>query len=321
VNNIAELKAYISAKFWTSEQVAAWVRNNFVQRSQVRLDNYTLVLTSNSSLGATIGGGGTIATGGFTFTVPATGTAALLGVTQTFSGVKTFGGGETKFDAGAGALSYLRFLQNAVSKVIIGISNGAGALIAGTVSGDLAIRTNSQKILFSNDDGTTAHLELSGASQPLLRLNSVAGNSAVNRWAIGGTNKALIGVSGTAGGLVPGDAAGDLGVRVVSGQKMLFSTDDGSTKHMELSAGNLWVHSNMSALSITDRTPGYEGDALKELAGIRSKNGEIDHSTLPAFARKDVGGEGGRDLGAMISMLTVAVQQLTARVSELEGKK
>ena len=53
---------------------------------------------------------------------------------------------------------------------------------------------------------------------------------------------------------------------------------------------------------------------------------EIDHSTLPAFARvaleRGAGKqpEEGRDLGAMISMLTVAVQQLDARLDALEGR-
>ena len=99
-------------------------------------------------------------------------------------------------------------------------------------------------------------------------------------------------------------------------------------------SNNLYVTSNMSALTITDRTPHYEGDALAELRQIRGKTRtvkgkqvkEIDHATLPAFARVKLdNGDGkrpeeGRDLGAMISMLTVAVQQLDARLDALEGR-
>jgi septal ring factor EnvC (AmiA/AmiB activator) len=74
----------------------------------------------------------------------------------------------------------------------------------------------------------------------------------------------------------------------------------------------------VSALSFTDRTPLYDGDALKELSEIKGKNGEIDHSTLPEFARKVTAeGEDGRDLGAMISMLVKAVQQIKDYLSQI----
>jgi len=126
-----------------------------------------------------------------------------------------------------------------------------------------------------------------------------------------------------------------------------------------------WV-GGISALSITDRTPFYEGDALKEIKNIKGKNGEIDHSTLPDFVketRKEVVAKksiqrkekigksdeehiesykkgdtihGGthnfekdidfeevevteRNLSNMVSMLTVAVQQLTDEVEEIKN--
>lgn len=102
---------------------------------------------------------------------------------------------------------------------------------------------------------------------------------------------------------------------------------------------NLYVGGNISGLSFTDRTPVYEGDALAALIKIKGKGGKIDHSTLPAFARhttttqvdtgeKDAENkpiledtiEEGRDLGAMISMLTVAVKQLSERLEKVEKK-
>ncbi len=94
--------------------------------------------------------------------------------------------------------------------------------------------------------------------------------------------------------------------------------------------GQVYFSANCSALSFTDRTPFYEGDALAELKGIKGKNGKIDHNTLPHFARAkhtvpDSKGkplvQEERDLGAMISILTVASQQLDARLSKLEGVK
>ena len=76
------------------------------------------------------------------------------------------------------------------------------------------------------------------------------------------------------------------------------------------------------------------GDALAQLRPVRGKTRtvkgkaitEIDHSSIPAFARKQVRdlktGEqrDERDLGAMISLLTAAVQQLDARLDALEGR-
>jgi hypothetical protein len=44
---------------------------------------------------------------------------------------------------------------------------------------------------------------------------------------------------------------------------------------------------NCSALSFTDRTPFYEGDAIAEIANIKGKDGGIDHASLPLFARKE----------------------------------
>ncbi len=109
-------------------------------------------------------------------------------------------------------------------------------------------------------------------------------------------------------------------------------------------SNNLWVEGNCSALTFTDRTPFYEGDALSEISKIKGKGGEIDHNSLPAFVKvktkvvsikKDSTGKpvkdrigkiqfkettevDGRDIGAMVSILTVGIQQLLQRVEALE---
>ena len=101
-----------------------------------------------------------------------------------------------------------------------------------------------------------------------------------------------------------------------------------------------------------DRTPFYEGDALSEVVKIKGTDGELDHKSLPSFVRvttkkptekitytqrnetqkesitknsnrnvslsaetddKEIEG---RDIGAMVSMLTRAVQQLKSIVDE-----
>ncbi len=52
--------------------------------------------------------------------------------------------------------------------------------------------------------------------------------------------------------------------------------------------GDIWILGNMSALSVTDRTPIFEGDALSEIKKIKGKDGKIDHSTLPEFVRAEI---------------------------------
>ena len=87
--------------------------------------------------------------------------------------------------------------------------------------------------------------------------------------------------------------------------------------------GDAYFLADVSALTFTDRTPYYEGDALTEIMNIKGKDGKIDHNSLPSFAKKvrmkdvyegdnKVGEEVEplRDLGAMISIQTVAIQQL-----------
>ena len=59
-------------------------------------------------------------------------------------------------------------------------------------------------------------------------------------------------------------------------------------------SNNVYVTGNMSAQSITDRTPHYDGDGLAALRGVRGKRGQIDHSTLPNFARRQVTRQDGK---------------------------
>jgi hypothetical protein len=101
---------------------------------------------------------------------------------------------------------------------------------------------------------------------------------------------------------------------------------------------NLYVDGNCSALTFTDRTPAFLGDAIADLKKIKTKDGKVDHSTLPELARVVIRKtenvyvrdeeneiivsdgkakikkieqlEPGRDLGGMISVLVVGMQQL-----------
>jgi hypothetical protein len=97
----------------------------------------------------------------------------------------------------------------------------------------------------------------------------------------------------------------------------------------DIAAPSIYVDSCVNALVFTDRTPWYSsGDALKELQKIKGKNGKIDHASLPDFARmiqkhqdkkKGTVIDTTRDLGATITMLTVAIQQLSAQVDSLKA--
>jgi hypothetical protein len=80
-----------------------------------------------------------------------------------------------------------------------------------------------------------------------------------------------------------------------------------------ISCGSLYADGNVSAASFTDRTPFFEGDAISAVRNIKGIDGELDHSTLPDFVVVD---EQYRDVGAMVSVLTVAVQQLISIVEE-----
>ncbi|OQY25623.1 MAG: hypothetical protein B6244_14850 [Candidatus Cloacimonetes bacterium 4572_55] len=113
---------------------------------------------------------------------------------------------------------------------------------------------------------------------------------------------------------------------------------------------DLYVSGDVSALTFTDRTPFYEGDAIAEIKKIKGNGGEIDHESLPGFVKKiirkkakvdhaSLSGLSGktarekaikesvnktateivvRDIGAMVSMLTVAIQQVSDRLDILE---
>lgn len=105
-----------------------------------------------------------------------------------------------------------------------------------------------------------------------------------------------------------------------------FSVGDDALENFSVSGYDAWVRGNVSALSFTDRTIGYQGNALDDVKKIKNdKKGNIDHATLPSVARKPIkDGDGresdGRDLGAMVSLLTKAVQELTERLETLENK-
>jgi len=97
--------------------------------------------------------------------------------------------------------------------------------------------------------------------------------------------------------------------------------------------GDVWMIANCSALSFTDRSPVFVGDALAALKKIKPQLNsegdwrEVNHDTLPQRLQKDSGGERSRDIGANIQLNSRAICQLTemneqfqARLEKLEKK-
>jgi hypothetical protein len=174
----------------------------------------------------------------------------------------------------------------------------------------------------------------------------------------GSTNSPYIGVagfSGSADGVLGYSVSGygvygtsDVGMGVLaisSANYAMYAFRSDFVDYAIYAVTGIYSGGNVSALSFTDRTPYYNGDALLEIKKIKGKDGLIDHSTLPDFARtklkvahaKNIKAydmkskskqisfseeveEEGRDLGAMISIITVGIQQLTQRVEALEKK-
>ena len=78
------------------------------------------------------------------------------------------------------------------------------------------------------------------------------------------------------------------------------STNDGSTQVQvwrdsdEANVANLntngdfYAAGDVSALTFTDRTKGYEGDALTAISRMKTINGEIDHTTLDPFVQTTI---------------------------------
>jgi hypothetical protein len=97
--------------------------------------------------------------------------------------------------------------------------------------------------------------------------------------------------------------------------------------------GNLWLAANCSALTFTDRTEAFIGNALEVIKKIKAtEKGEIDHATLPEFVinpYQDAEGEWwpGRNIGNMVSVLTTGMQELLVelekrdvRITQLEER-
>ena len=141
----------------------------------------------DSSYNVGIGGA---ASGSFKLQVTGTTnlTGALTGTSATFSGSVTSNANEGFIIAPSSGASYINYKIGATSYSLIGIAGANNDIISGSATGDLNIRaTNSQKILFSNNNGASASLTIastgaatfSAASGGAITLTT---NGSANNW-------------------------------------------------------------------------------------------------------------------------------------------
>jgi hypothetical protein len=297
------------------------------------------------------------ATGAGTGDVRASGVLAISGTGNSYISGKL----------GVGTASPTYTLDVSGSARVTGGLNVGSATGAGTgdvrASGVLAISGTGNSYISGNlGVGTAspaANLHVAGSSSPILQVTSgslsylIVGFNSTERYsAVGGLASAYLAANayytGTWNKMNTSYTSTVLGIyssRYDTTWTLRFAqwpagsgTPFPNTYFSADTSGNFWIANNCSALSFTDRTPAFDGDAISEIMAIKStSDGEVDHSTLPAFVRRkiriparsyfdDNGVEhieteevDGRDLSAMVSLLTTAVQQLAKRLSSLEA--
>jgi len=190
--------------------------------------------------------------------------------------------------------------RNAVTPQIYGSTADNGdLLIDGTKS---ATKTTSNVIIqgtggfaaigTSDLDGTPAVGQLTvkgttndGTTYPLVLRDS----DEANVFTVDSNGHLFAGTAPAANTVIGAKATTNDGSTFIS----VFVDSDDTLIYSLNSNGAIWTNEayftgDVSALTFTDRTPYYEGDALAALKAITGKDGEIDHSTLPEFARKTI---------------------------------
>ena len=259
-------------------------------------------------------------------------TVARTDAANTFTGVQTLSSQPILSSLTASQAVFTDASKGLVSNAITGSGSvvmSASPTLTGTLTAaDIAlsgsILLNNNKNYFMKDSGGTQRSLFNFDALNDLYIGPSAGGNAVYVFANGSVG---LSISSALAVSMPGTA--------------INMTTSGTTLTVGVGADN----GTVSAGVFTDRTKHFDGDALAELSAIKGVNGHIDHNSLPAFARarvrkdviadveKEVDGKlvvskekvgeefaVERDLGAMISMLVVAVQQIGSRLDKLEKK-
>jgi hypothetical protein len=133
---------------------------------------------------------------------------------------------------GASSNTQLIFAVTAVTQTLIATTTVAGNVVTGSLSGDMILRTNSGRMILSTDNGSsiaytfsTSGIVTFDGTSPILILNR------------SGVQRGLFGISNATDNIITGSAANDWCIRCVS-TNALFSTDNGSSAHLKLTANN-----------------------------------------------------------------------------------
>jgi hypothetical protein len=193
----------------------------------------------------------------------------------------------------------------------------------------------------TGDDGTLANLFPLRAAYGHYNLDADMAGTTTNAYGLYLTPYC---VTGTITNLVGINIAAPSTGGTITNQFPYYSAWDAQSYFQ----GQIYTAGNCSALTFTDRTPYYDGDALSELKKVKGKDGKIDHDTLPEFTKKVIQGkpitrnngkkidehglemddieilgsevEVGRDLSATVTMLVRAVQQLSEENDVLKAQ-
>lgn len=135
-------------------------------------------------------------------------------------------------------------------------------------------------LIFNNNNGSADQFKISTSNEQIsMYFTSDAADASYN-WSYDGSGGADMNISHD--GILTLGAGGR--VHVVISLGVNASAPIGA--EIFTVNGDAYFTADVSALTFTDRTPFYEGDALAEIALINGSNGHIDHASLPNFARK-----------------------------------
>jgi len=192
--------------------------------------------------------------------------------------VKTDADGVDRFSIGSGATEVMTF-DSVTKRVGINVSIDPVSLleVRGTTGGIATLSTSDTTVVATDTVGTLnfqAPLEASGVYGivPIASISAVAEETFDDNDNQSALVFKIANDAATPTERMRVSSAGNVGIGTMSPSSPLHVV------------GNAYFSANVSALTFTDRTPFYEGDALSEIALIKGKDGEIDHDTLPAFS-------------------------------------
>jgi len=164
-----------------------------------------------------------------------------------------------------------------VDELVVAIDSTVADYTTGTSNANFGLTLTNKAVSYATDKPFGISFAVSSDSAHDYRFAGIYGiSTGISNRANGDIQFATRAGTGSGDDLMPRmtiKGNGNVGIGTVAPTTKLYVS------------GDIYTTGNMSALTITDRTPIYEGDALTEIKKIKGKDGEIDHSTLPEFVR------------------------------------